>query len=178
MGTFRRHAAVVGLAALCLLGVAPGAHAQPSTQMSGQILAAAGSVVLKGETTRVVLAAGAEAAGVQRRLTDAARRSAVYLVLDDLRAVEAPSVVYEIYLGLPAGAAAKPDDPHYVGTLNFFAVAPPNTRRRSRSYEVTPITARLSQAAPGDLAVTIVGRGASAEMAAPPSIGSVALVAQ
>jgi hypothetical protein len=115
---------------------------------------------------------------VQRRLTDVVRRSAVHLVLDDLKAAEAPSVVYEIYLGLPAGAAAKPDDPHYVGTLNFFAVAPPNTQRRSRSYEVTPIAARLSQAAPGDLAVTIVGRGASVEAAAPPSIGSIALVAQ
>ena len=176
MGIFRRRAMVVGLAALCLLGPAA-AGAQPSAQMSGQVLAEAKSVVLKGETTRVALAAGAQAAGLQRRLADVVRRGAVYLVLDDLRAAEAPSVVYEIFLGLPAGAAPKPDDPHYVGTLNFFAVAPPNTQRRSRSYEVTPIVARLSQGG-GDLAVTVVGRGASAEMATPPSIGSVALVTQ
>jgi hypothetical protein len=56
-------------------------------------------------------------------------------------------------------------------------VAPPNTARRSRSYPVTPIAAQLSQGG-GNLAVTIVGRGASADASAPPSIGSVALVAQ
>ena len=178
MGTFRRRTRVVGLAALCLFGAATAAHAQPSAQMSGQALATANSVVLKGETTRVTLAGGADPPGLLRKLADVVRHSAVYLVLDDLKAAEVPSVVYEIYLGLPAGTAPKADDPHYVGTLNFFAVAPPNTGRRSRSYEVTPIAARLSQGAPGDLSVTIVARPQAAETSAPPSIGSVALVAQ
>ena len=179
MDIFRRRAVVVGLVALCLVGGAAAADAQPSA-MSGQVLAAANSVVLAGETTRVTLAAGAEAAGLLRRLADAARRSAVYLVLDDLKAAQVPSVVYEIYLGLPAGAAANPDDPHYVGTLNFFAVAPPNTARRSRSFEVTSIAERLTSQRPpgGDLAVTIIGRRQSEETGEPPSIGSVALVAQ
>jgi len=180
MDKFRRRAVVLGLAALCLVGGPGTADAQPSA-MSGQVLAAANAVVLKGETTRVALAAaGGDTAGLQRRLADAARRSAVYLVLDDLKAAQVPSVVYEIYLGLPPGAAANPDDPHYVGTLNFFAVAPPNTARRSRSFEVTSIVEKLtSQRQPGgDLAVTIVGRRQSEETGEPPSIGRVALVAQ
>ncbi len=178
MGAFRRWAMLVALAALCLRGAATAAHAQPSAAMSGQILAAAQSVVLEGDTTRVTLAAGVDAAALRRKLADMVGGSAVYLVLADLEATDPPSVVYEIYLGLPAGTAPKPDDPHYVGTLNFFAVAPPNTARRSRSYEVTPIVTRLAQGPPGELAVTIVATPQGAETAAAPSIGSVALVAQ
>jgi hypothetical protein len=178
MGIFRRHAMVVGLAVLCLVGSATAAATQPPAAMSGETLAVAKSVVLKGETTRIPLATGAELAAVRRKLADMVGRSAVYLVLDDLKAAEVPSVVYEIYLGLPAGAAPKPDDPYYVGTLNFFAVAPPNTARRSRSYDVTPIVTRLAQAPPAEFAVTLVATPQGAAAAAAPSIGSVALVAQ
>jgi hypothetical protein len=95
--------------------------------------------------------------------------------------VQTPGIIYEIYLGLPPGAAPNADDPHYVGTLNFFAVAAPNTARRSRSYDVTTLVARLlSQGLPEDqLSVTIVGHVQSEPpVAVPPSIGSVALVAQ
>lgn len=172
----RRRSLALRLAALCLMGCATAAGTQPSA-MSGQVLASAKSVVLEGETTRITLTAGA--ADPLRRLTDAARRSTIYLVLDDLKAAQVPAVVYEIYLGLPAGAAANADDPHYVGTLNFFAVAPPNTARRSRSFDVTSIVQMVSRGAPGGgLVVTIIGHRQSEETGEPPSIGTVALVAQ
>jgi hypothetical protein len=181
MDKFPKRTIAIALAILSLLGASLRAGAQPSAPMSGQTLAAAHAVILAGETTRVSLAAGADAVALRRKLADAARQRAVYLVLDDLKAAEAPSVVYEIYLGLPAGAAPSADDPHFVGTLNFFAVAPPNTVRRSRSYDVTSLVSSLpSQGGSDDnLAVTIVGRPQPGQASsAPPGIGSVALVAQ
>jgi len=178
-GRFPQRAIVVALAALSLLGAAPDAGAQ--APMSGQTLAAAKSVALAGETTRIPLATGADVAALRRKVADAVGRQ-VYLVLDDLKAAEVSQVVYEIYLGLPAGAAPSADDPRLVGTLNFFAVAPPNTTRRSRSFDVTSLVASLlsQNVASSDLAVTIIGRAAAAPAAtaAPPTIGSVALVAQ
>lgn len=179
-GTFAHRAIVAALGALWLVGAVPDAGAQPPPPMNAQTLASAPSVTLAGETTRVPLAAGADVAALRRKLADAVGRR-VYLVLDDLKAAEVPPVVYEIYLGLPAGADPHDDDPHLVGTLNFFAVAPPNTARRERSFDVTSLVASLlSQGSPGgDLAVTIIGRGQPAPAAATaPTIGSVALVAQ
>ena len=147
--------------------------------MGRQTLAATSTIKLAGEVTRVPLVAPAQAAALRRKLAEVTGR-AVYLVLDDLQATEAPTTVYEIYLGLPDGATPQPDDPHYVGTLNFFAVAPPNTQRRARSYDVTAMVRSLLSRDGGDnLAVTIVGRNPGGEAAAaPPAIGSVALVAQ
>jgi hypothetical protein len=112
---------------------------------------------------------------------DAAGRR-IYLVLDDLKTAQVPAVVYEIHLGLPADADPDDDDPHLVGTLNFFAVAPLNTASRARSFDVTALVASLaSQGAAGsDLAVTIIGRSPqpAPAAAAAPTIGSVAPVAQ
>jgi len=166
---------------LATLSCLTGAPSAMGAEMSGQILAATGAVKLAGEVTRVPLVASADAAaGLRRKLAEAAGARAIYLVLDDLKAAEAPAVVYEVYLGLPAGTNPQPDDPHYVDTLNFFAVAPPNTQRRARSYDVTSMVGSVLSrgTADADLAVTIVGRNPGGQAAAPPTIGSVALVAQ
>ena len=179
MGNVPRRSIAVALLLLSVFAFGGNADAQPSTPMSGQTLAAARAVTLAAATTRVVLQPSA-AAGLRQQLKDLGPRP-LFLMLDDLRAVQTPGIIYEIYLGLPPGAAPNADDPHYVGTLNFFAVAAPNTARRSRSYDVTTLVARLlSQGLPEDqLSVTIVGRVQSEPPAAvPPSIGSVALVAQ
>jgi len=172
-----RRSIAVALLLLSVFAFGGHADAQPSTPMSGQILAAARAVTLAAATTRVVLQPSA-AGGLRQQLKDL---RPLFLVLDDLRAVQTPGIIYEIYLGLPPGAAPNADDSHYVGTLNFFAVAAPNTARRSRSYDVTTLVARLlSQGLPEDqLSVTIVGHVQSEPpVAVPPSIGSVALVAQ
>ncbi len=168
-----------------LLVSASGAAAQPVAPMSGQIasgqiVAAAGGVNLAAEVTRVALMPSGGAGDLRGRLAEFAPRRALFLVLDDLRAAQQPGIIYEIYLGLPPGAVPSADDPHYVGTLNFFAVAPPNTARQSRSYDVTALIRRLLSAGlPGDgLAVTIVGKRQGMASGVSPSIGGVALVAQ
>jgi tyrosinase len=181
MGKFSRRAISLAFVLLPLLAASHGAGAQPSAPMSGQTLAAAPSVTLAAETTRVALQSSAAAGALKRQLTDLGEQHPVFLVLDDLHAAQEPGIIYEIYLGLPPGAVPAAGDRHFVGTLNFFAVAPPNTARRSRSYNVTALIASLlSQGLSDDsLAVTIVGRAQSQPPAAAhPIIGSVALVAQ
>jgi len=181
MGKFLRRAISLALVLLPLLAASHGTSAQPSAPMSGQTLAAAQSVTLAAETTRVPLHPSAAAGALKRQLADLGEQHPLFLVLDDLRAVQEPGIIYEIYLGLPPGAVPATGDGHFVGTLNFFAVAPPNTARRSRSYNVTAlIPALLSQGLSDDsVAVTIVGRAQSQPpAAAQPTIGSVALVAQ
>jgi hypothetical protein len=173
---------VMGLALAALVVSGCGATAQPAAPMSDQIVAAASGVKLAAGNTRVQLLPNSGAGNLRGRLGALAEQRTLFLVLDDLGAAQQPGIIYEIYLGLPSGATPSADDPHYVGTLNFFAVAPPNTARQSRSYEVTAVVRRLlSEGLPGDgLAVTIVGnrQGAAASDAAPPSIGKIALVAQ
>lgn len=178
MEKFSRRTMAIALAVLASVLAGLDAGTRPAAPMSEQILAAAGSVTLAAETTRVPLVPTAGARSLRARL---AHLGQVFLVLDDLRASEQPGVVYEIYLGLPAGAVPSADDRYYVGTLNFFAAAPPNRARRSRSYNVTSlIPVLLSEGLSDDsLAVTIVGRTQSqSPPAAPPSIGSISLVAQ
>src|SRR6266446_4728268 len=44
----------------------------------------------------------------------------VYLVAKGLGTDEPPETIYQLYLGLPQGAAPSPEGPYYVGALNFF----------------------------------------------------------
>lgn len=47
----------------------------------------------------------------------------LYLVLAGIMLPADPGdVVYNVYIDLPEGAAPGPNDPHYVGTLNFFHI--------------------------------------------------------
>jgi hypothetical protein len=174
-------AVALALALLSPLGAAPGVLAQPTGSVSDGILAtaAAGAVPLSGPVTRVLLASLDGTQNLGRRLTALARDGHLFLVLGDLRAEAQPGIVYEIYLGLPSGAAA--DNAHFVGTLNFFAAAPPNKTPKSRSYDVTrTLSMLLSRGLPdGGLAVTIIpAAGAPAPSVAPPTIGRLSLTAQ
>ena len=86
---------------------------------------AAGPIQLGAQGTRVELRAAATPNGP----TFAARMSAlpaetkVYLVLRDSAAAAQPGVVYDVYLDSPAGAIPSSDDPHHVGTINFFSAS-------------------------------------------------------
>jgi hypothetical protein len=44
----------------------------------------------------------------------------LYLVIRDLKASEPPGVFYDVYLDLPRRAHPRLEDPHIVGTLNFY----------------------------------------------------------
>lgn len=180
MGKFSRGSAALALTALSLFALAPDAGAQPSTAMSGRILAASGAVTLTADTTRVPLLAKAETRSLRGQLAGLGRQQ-LYLVFDDLKAAEQPGVIYEIYLGLPPGPTPNAGDPHYVGTLNFFAVAPPNTSRRSRSYNVTALIPTLLSQGLSDnsVAATIVASTPGpASSDVHPLIGAIELIAQ
>ncbi len=170
---------VIGLVLAALVVSGCAAAAQPAAPVSGQLVAAASGVNLAGEVTRVQLLPNGNASNLRGQLAELVAQRALFLVLDDLRAAQQPGIIYQIYLGLPPAATPSASDPHYVGTLNFFGVAPPNTTRQSRSYNVTPLMRRLlSEGLPEDgLAVTIVGNGQAASDASP-TVGKVALVAQ
>jgi hypothetical protein len=155
---------IAALAALALLAGVPVTHAQQAVPVN-EIAAASGPIALSDKTIRVPLESrpGVTLSG---RLADLGGRR-LFLVLGNLQAAAQPGIIYEVYLGLPSGAAPTPNDPHYVGTLNFFAVAPPNTKPLWRSYDVTALAGRLvSQGPAEDLAVTIVPMQHSAAAAA------------
>jgi hypothetical protein len=181
MRRFLRRALALVLALLSALG-AGGAGAQSPAAVNGQVpVATAGAVSLSGTMVRVPLVSAAAAEPLERRLRELNGTHRFFLVLGDLHADEPPGIVYELYLGLPPSVVPGANDSHYVGTLNFFAVAPPNKSPLPRSYDVTAtVNALLAQGlSADDLAVTIVpAAGSPALNATPPSIGQVTLVAQ
>lgn len=44
----------------------------------------------------------------------------LYVVLRDIRAQQAPGVLYDVYLDLPGGALAAQRAPYAIGTINFY----------------------------------------------------------
>lgn len=44
----------------------------------------------------------------------------VFVVLRDIYAKEPPGSGFGVYINLPEGTAPTPEDPHYVGSINFF----------------------------------------------------------
>jgi len=96
-------------------------------------------------------------AGEQPRIGDLLRAlgpgQRIYLSLRGLSVQEQPGVVYLLYLDLPGGPGAGKDDPHYVGTLNFFNAAKlneppaqPNKNDFFRSYDITDLLINLQKA--------------------------------
>lgn len=76
-------------------------------------------IELKGTPSAVVVPM--QQATVGRALTAARdpRRSLV-MRIEGIEVTAPPGVIYEVYVGLPSGAPAGPDSPHYVGNLAPF----------------------------------------------------------
>jgi hypothetical protein len=108
----------------------------------------------------------------------------IYLVVKDLRTIEAPGVLYRIYLDLPEGTQPNRVDPHYVGSVNFFNVqslggAADDKGSRGFSFDITAVLKNLRAQ---DLlcektTVTIIPSGVP-EGKSQPSIGRLELVAK
>jgi hypothetical protein len=110
-----------------------------------------------------------------RRALDVRPGEQVYLLLERLHAEGAVEASFELYVGLPAGAAPQRDGPHYVADFNFFDA---ESGRRNLSFNITRLLAALAAAggAPAPI-VTIVPNGHPAA-AAQPSIGHVRIVSR
>jgi hypothetical protein len=126
------------LTASLLLGVAPLAaifqaqdkhdgvesgSSTPDPKIKTKMLAAA-SLPLKLGSGPVTVTLAPASASEEMTLSTALKglkpEEHLYLVLRDLKASEPPGVAYDVYLDLPPDAHPKPEDPHTVGTLNFY----------------------------------------------------------
>ena len=181
MKMHRRGILVLGIGLTLLLSLpALGACAGHEGNGGAQVIAAAGPIQLKAAPVRIALDANETLPALLSRLGTG---QSLYLVLRDLRTDEQPGVLYHVYLDLPAGSRPGADDPHYVGTLNFYNAATsggfggPNAR--SQSFDVTEVARALRSR--GQLSerttVTVVAGGAPAG-AAKPEIGRIELAVQ
>jgi hypothetical protein len=149
----------------------------------GQVIASLGPVKLQSTPIRVALQ-GAEETPLGAVLDTLGRNRRLYLVLRDLRTDEQPGVLYDVYLDLPAGGQPRENDPHYVGSFNFYnaagtagSFAPSNAR--FQSFDISGVARALR--ARGKLSdrttITVFAGGAPAD-AARPVIGRIELVVQ
>ena len=134
-------------------------------------------------TVNLAPPASDKAAPLSARIATASKDRKVYLVVKGLRTNEPPEVLYQLYVGLPPGAAPKPDGIHYVGSFNFFEAMSQGggsaKSTRFDSFDVTDLVKSLqSRKALGDtITVTIAPAGAP-RGSAKPLVGEIALVAQ
>jgi len=166
----------------CANGVDPIDPTKPAPAAGrgdGQVIAFLGPVKLQHAPVRVPLQ-GAEGTPLGAVLDTLGRRR-LYLVLRDLRTDEPPGVLYDLYLDLPAGGQPRENDPHYVGSFNFYnaaaSFAPADAR--FQSFDISDVARALR--ARGKLTdpttITVVA-GGTPDAAARPVIGRVELVVQ
>ena len=110
------------------------------------IATAAGPIALGAGPVRITLAAPGGGT-LASRLGELAPGQRLYLVLKNHCATEQPGVLFHLYLHLPPHAKPRQDDPHYVGSLNFFNAVKPDcaeaTSAPFRSYDITALAQRL-----------------------------------
>lgn len=116
------------------------------------IAAVEGPVVLSTGSARVALQPISTTA--QRTLASRIQALApghrIYLVLKGLQVVKQPGTLYRLYLDLPSDAKPSRNDPHYIGTLNFFNAvkssgfgAPTTQNSLFFSYDITATVKNL-----------------------------------
>jgi hypothetical protein len=130
-----KHAGLIFTAPLLLIAASPGTILQaqdtrgsmgsmstsPDSKM--KVLAATAlPVKLRSGpiTVKMAPASAAEEASLSLALKSLKPEEHLFVVLRDLKASEPPGVLYDVYLDLPQGAHPKLDDPHIIGTINFY----------------------------------------------------------
>ncbi|HEY0328689.1 MAG TPA: tyrosinase family protein [Rhodopseudomonas sp.] len=105
---------------------APTAQAAPSAARPLEVRAVTTAPLSLGDApVQASLSLPAAALSGSRVTTFAASTGPrnLYLLLGGITLNADPGdVVYDVYIDLPAGAKPGPDDPHYVGTVNFFHI--------------------------------------------------------
>ena len=164
--------------------------AGPESMATLETLALSGSAVELGSApiqVRLASAPGVETVG---SVLEAADDQKLYVVVKDLAAQTQPGVIYNLYLGLPEGAAApEGDDSRLLGSLNFFGfahgdhqgdhgagTAGADAPEKFVSYEITELARELRAAGvEGEPRLTIAPAG-DAAADAKPVLGEVSLV--
>jgi hypothetical protein len=134
-----------------------------------------GSIHLGAGPTVVRLSPSAAAGGLEQRMRALPSSDKVYLVLQGLNTDTPPGVTYNVFLGLRDPAASSDAaDPHYVGTLNFFAFGPSHTAM----FDITDKIRTLREAGVlGDHPTVTVIPAGTPERGAKPGVDGVLLVA-
>jgi hypothetical protein len=102
-----------------------------------------------------------------------------YIVLKNLSASKPPGVLYHLYLDLPVGTVPGKNDPHYIGTFNFFNSTNQSSygASGSKTFFSYDVTARMNRLQGRQFTVTIFP-GGNPSSQAKPTIGSLELVQQ
>lgn len=116
------------------------------------------------------------------QLSDAIEVRELFLVLKDVEVQQDPGVVYDIYLNVVQGSQPNPDDPGYVGTLNFFSIHGEHAGHDggpTLAFSATDALRNLKNQGRNALqpTVTLVPQG-DFNSAAEPKIGNISLVSQ
>jgi tyrosinase len=150
--------------------------------------AVSGPIALGASPVGIQMRAPASAAAVNAqsfaaRMASMPPEAKLYMVLKDAAAAEQPGVVYDVYLETQGGGRPAPDDPHYLGAINFFAAVGMEGMAggvpRTFSLDVTRQARALAaqNLIPDNLTVFIAPVGSPNE-AARPVIGEMQMVEQ
>ncbi|HEY0782403.1 MAG TPA: hypothetical protein VGE98_08115, partial [Thermoanaerobaculia bacterium] len=104
----------------------------------------------------------------QRLLTEAKNeKTDVSLEIEGVTADRQPNVFWEVYVGLPKGAAASSESPHYVGNIALFGHGVRDQHQHGGSEPAAfsfkinrAVQAALERDATGKLDLAFVARGA------------------
>ncbi|NUO64667.1 MAG: hypothetical protein HOQ12_06860 [Gemmatimonadaceae bacterium] len=117
--------------------------ALPDSVLVAQSLAALRLGGKPVETTLPITDEGkARIAALERDPQGGAR---IDLVLDGVTVDGTPAAAYEIYIDLPAGAAADYRGPHFVGILNLFGASTRDAHQDKREAQIVPLTLAFLQ---------------------------------
>jgi hypothetical protein len=78
----------------------------------------------------------------------------LFVVLDNIEADNQPDLLYQVYVGLPEGAAADPKSPYYVGTFSLFGMGV-HSEMKDRMF----MPAKVRFAVKGAVATTLRAKG-------------------
>ena len=124
---------------------------------------------------------GGRAASFSAQLSNALEARQLYVVLNNVQARQSSGASYAAYLNVPKGTTPAPDDPGYVGTLNFFGLHGGEHAGHDGGITVvfpaTDVLKAISQRATNEPTVTLVPDGAYIPEAEP-KIGSISLVSR
>lgn len=170
------------LATLIALGVTLAGVTTMAAQSTQTLATSSSKPIALGAGPVNVTLASPQSESLSARLADVRQNQKVYLVAKGLRTDAQPEVLYQLYLGLPAGAAPKADDIYFVGSLNFFNAqtpVPPQGDSRLHSFDVTDLIQALrARKSLGDSTTVTIVPTNRPNAAAKPQIGEIALVAQ
>jgi hypothetical protein len=191
--TFGRHATPSRRAASSRTGAdevfaqTDAAPRYPANSVDGMLLSTAvGPFTLGSGAVRIPLRPVAPAtpgAGLLASRLDTLKQGrSIYLVVRDLRTELQPGVLYQVYLNLPAGAKPIKNDPHYVGSLNFFNAGDEGPEPKADfffSYDITVVARKLRARGllSGQTTLTVLPAAAPLTASAP-KIGRIELVEQ